>query len=863
TEIRESFLKFFEGKKHLRWPSASIVPLDDPTLLLMTAGMAPFKSYFSGLGTPPAKRMTTCQKCVRADDIDRVGRTIRHHTFFEMLGNFSFGDYYKQDTILWAWEYMTKVMNLPEDKLFVTIHTDDDGAFDIWTKEVGVPADKITRVGDNFWGPVGEAGPCGPCSEVCYDLGESFGCGKPDCKPGCDCDRYLEVWNLVFTGLNKSKEGKFSDLPAQCIDTGLGLERLAMVMQNKPSPFHTDLFDDIIKHIEKISGKKLSQGKETDLAVKIIADHIRASVFMIADGITPSNQGRGYVLRRFLRRSITFGRTHLGIKENFLYKLVDSVTQIYKPVYKELADKKILVRNLILLEEETFGRTLNKGLEIIRKEIQDLKEEGKNIISGDIVFRLYDTYGFPPELTSEVAKEHDFNVDMKEFEEYLNGQRERARRDLDDKLKVHTSSASELKEVFEQEFIGDKEIKAKSILKGFHNYPDNEVDLYINPTPFYAESGGQIYDTGTISSDDFKVEIERVAKHESGVSVHSGRLVEGAITKKDIEVESCVDSKRRLKVMCNHTATHLLHSALRHIIGKHAAQTGSFVGEDSLRFDYTHGKPLTEEQVRQIEDLVNEKIIENIKVGKELLDIEDALNSGAIALFQEKYDKKVNVVKVGGFSAELCGGTHVDYTGQIGLFKILKESSVGTGVRRIEAVTGITAIDLLHDIYRDFEIIKTKLNLKEEEVADKVLQLYEDNISKQKEIDILKAKQVLESTDDYLKDAEDINGVKLVRKVVKQVSIDNLRSMSDKLKLQLKSGIIILGTEQQGKATILVSVTKDLVDKGYNAGKIVGALAEVVGGRGGGRPDFAQAGGKDTDKLTEALDKAGELIGKG
>jgi len=861
-EIRENFLKFFESKEHLRWPSASIVPLGDPTLLLMTAGMAPFKPYFSGTATPPSKRMTTCQKCVRADDVDRVGKTVRHHTFFEMLGNFSFGDYFKKETAQWAWEYFTEVLKLDKNKLYITIHTDDDEAFKIW-REIGIPADRITRLPDNFWGPVGDSGPCGPCSEICYDLGKELGCGKDDCKPGCDCDRYLEVWNLVFTGLNKTKDGKFENLPAPCIDTGMGLERLAMVLQNKPTPFHTDLFQNLIKEIEKISGKKFDKDPDVDLAVKVVADHIRAAVFMISDGITPGNQGRGYVLRRFLRRAATMGQMYLNIRTGFLNKLVDSVVEINKKVYPELLDKKELIKNLILQEEETFRKTLNNGLEIINNQIEVFKKENKDTLGGDMVFKLYDTYGFPPELTLEIAAEHKFKADMDEYNKLLDSQRERGRRDLDEKLKDKTLDNVKLDVSFVQEFIGAKAFSSEAVLEDFYIISDTEADLFINPTPFYAESGGQIHDTGIIECEDFKFRVQKVLKHESGAFIHKGTVTRGNINKKDIMVNALIDIERRLDIMRNHTATHLLHSALRQVLGKHVSQTGSFVGDAGLRFDFSHGKHLSEEELREVEQIVNNKILENIKIDKELKDLDEAIKSGATALFQEKYDQKVNVVKIGGFSAELCGGTHIDYTGQIGFFKILKETSVGTGIRRIEAITGRLSLKTVQNMYREFELIKGKLNLTEEEVAGKVFALYEENLSRMKEIESLKNKEVLGQSDDFIKDAETINGVNVIRKFVKGVPVENLRQLSDKLKAQLKSGIVILVTDFNDKGAVLTSVTEDLVKNGCHAGKIAGKLAEFAGGKGGGRPDFAQAGAKDASKLQEALDRVNEIIGNG
>ncbi|MCL5773372.1 MAG: alanine--tRNA ligase, partial [Firmicutes bacterium] len=713
VELRESFLSFFRSKEHLVLPSYSLIPLNDPTLLIIGAGMAPLKPYFKGDEKPPSPRIATCQKCVRADDIEHVGRTIRHHTFFEMLGNFSFGDYFKEGAITWAWEYLTEVMKLDKERLWITIHTDDDEAHKIWNEKVGIPAEKIVRLSDNFWGPVGPTGPCGPDSELCYDLGEELGCGKPDCKPGCDCDRFLEIWNLVFTGLNKNEKGGFEPLPKKCIDTGLGFERLLMVMQNKPTPYHTDLFEPFMRRLEELSGRK--HEKEDETAFRVIADHVRAVVFMLADGITPSNEGRGYVLRRILRRAVRFGKG-LGLQADSFKNLVDPVIQVMGNIYTELKEKRDYIKKIISAEETGFERTLDQGTEILEGIISSVKKSGDKVIKGEDVFKLYDTYGFPMELTRELAEEKGNIVDVEGFNKCLDEQKNRSGRQPLKIEAVHNARYAKTLEtgftlnstysgtpfgdwVSNFEFTGYKKIKEKTkiialIKEGSFLQESSvvdEIEIILEKTPFYAESGGQMGDTGALKARGLLIKVLNTKKGHSDIHIHHCKVEKGRV-EPGMEITAEVDRERRFEIMRHHTATHILQTALRNILGSHVAQSGSLVAPDRLRFDFSHFQAMTQNEIDKVEALVNAKIQESIPVKTFELKQDEAIKKGAIAFFGDKYGEVVRMVEVKGFSKELCGGTHVKNTGAIGSFKIVGESAIGTGLRRIEAVTGMSAI---------------------------------------------------------------------------------------------------------------------------------------------------------------------------
>lgn len=972
-EIRDSFLKFFESKGHLVWPSSSLIPVNDPTLLLIGAGMAPFKSYFKGEADPPCRRMATCQKCVRADDIDRVGKTIRHHTFFEMLGNFSFGDYYKKESILWAWEYFIKVLKLPEEKLWVTVHIDDDEAYKIWNKEVGLEPSRIIRLKEMFWGPIGLTGPCGPCTELCYDLGEKFGCGKPDCQPGCDCDRYLELWNLVFTGLNKNEKGQFENLPAPCIDTGLGFERLMMVLQNKPSPYETDLFQEIMDKIIKLEDKeyiKLLGEKEIATAERIIADHIRSAVFMIGDNITPSNEGRGYVLRRLLRRAVYFGR-RVGISGrgrddikkyvSFLPDLVDPVVNIMGEIYPEVSQKIKYIKEIISGEENSFNETLMKGIVYYETEKNKLAISGEKILSGEAVFKLYDTYGYPLEMTKEITERDGIQIDEEGFKSLLEEQREKSRKDQQGKLAVMGDSIVTGLKTEDSEFVGrDRdtfEVKTKILAifkdgKEAESAENEEIQIVLEKTPFYAESGGQVGDQGTILSPEslensgagspsFMVIIKEnnTFKNQEGVHIHKGTLT-GRLSKGD-EVIARVDKNSRESIMSHHTATHLLQAALRKVLGAHVTQAGSSVSPERLRFDFSHYKALTEEEKKKIEKLVNDwaDVKKPIKpVEKKEMSLKEAIDSGALAFFEDKYGEKVRVITIKDengeiISSELCGGTHEESAQAIGIFGISNESSIGAGLRRIEArcknfhskefkeekerlqsarhyflSPRLKDAGYFNKIERLLKEKKhseeqlagmgERIEFKKEDIGPKppvpddlsenvkntLIQLYgaaeeigcpysqldkfEDYYKKfeeyvknlDKKIKEKKKAGALGEIDNLVNLKKEIDGVNVISGSIKDATREALMEIVDRIKVKIKSGIVVLGTVLDDKPVLICGITKDLVQKGFHAGKIISQIAEAVGGKGGGRPDFAQAGGKNKEGLKSALEKVYDIV---
>ena len=854
NEIRKAYLDFFESKKHLKLHSFSLVPENDPSLLLIGAGMAPLKPYFTGKLVPPSYRVTTSQKCIRTGDIDNVGRTARHHTFFEMLGNFSFGDYFKKEAITWAWEFLTEVLELDTNKLYVTVYPEDEEAYDIWHNIVGLSDERIFKLEDNFW-EIGE-GPCGPDSEIFYDLGPERGCGKPTCNVGCDCDRYLEIWNLVFTQFNKTKDGSYEPLEKKNIDTGAGLERLASVIQQKESNFETDLLFPIMQKVIDVCRGDYNN-KEQKIAVKVIGDHIRAVTMMIGDGILPSNEGRGYVLRRILRRAVRFGRV-LGIEEAFLANLVDIVIDMYKEAYPELAERKELIKTVIATEEAQFSATLAQGLELLNAMIEDA--DGTGVLAGEKVFKLYDTFGFPVELTEEIVQEHGMTIDHDGFDKAMKAQQERARAA---RAKVSAKVATPDTTGLDQSALVKDEnaVNARVVLIGIDGAAveraekDTAITIILDKTPFHAEGGGQIGDTGYITGPSGKAEVTDTKSLANGLTYMIAIVTEGSLSKGD-EVDITVDKVRNLDIARNHTATHLLQAALRKVLGTHVNQAGSLVTPERLRFDFTHFSPMTNEELAEVEKEVNRQIMKNVDLEIEEMPVDDAIKKGAMALFGEKYGDIVRVVNVPGFSCELCGGSHVPNTSVIGSFRIVGESGTGTGIRRIEAVTGKAAHERAVADAVLLQEAATLLKSKEEDILAKIEQLLTALKEAEREVAQLSHKLATSSLDDILAAKEEIHGVSVTAASVTADSAEGLRDMADMV-LDKVGGIVLLGAVQGDKVSFVCKVDKELTKQGYHAGKIVKAAAVAAGGGGGGRPDMAQAGGKDPQKLEEAL-KAGK-----
>ena len=854
NEIRKAYLDFFESKKHLKLHSFSLVPENDPSLLLIGAGMAPLKPYFTGKLVPPSYRVTTSQKCIRTGDIDNVGRTARHHTFFEMLGNFSFGDYFKKEAITWAWEFLTEVLELDTNKLYVTVYPEDEEAYDIWHNIVGLADERIFKLEDNFW-EIGE-GPCGPDSEIFYDLGLERGCGKPTCNVGCDCDRYLEIWNLVFTQFNKTKAGSYEPLEKKNIDTGAGLERLASVIQQKESNFETDLLFPIMQRVIDVCHGDYNN-KEQKIAVKVIGDHIRAVTMMIGDGILPSNEGRGYVLRRILRRAVRFGRV-LGIEEAFLTDLVDIVIDMYKEAYPELAERKELIKTVIATEEAQFSATLAQGLELLNAMIEDA--DGTGVLAGEKVFKLYDTFGFPVELTEEIVQEHGMTIDHDGFDKAMKAQQERARAA---RAKVSAKVATPDTTGLDQSALVKDEnaVNARVVLIGIDGAAveraekDTAITIILDKTPFHAEGGGQIGDTGYITGPSGKAEVTDTKSLANGLTYMIAIVTEGSLSKGD-EVDITVDKVRNLDIARNHTATHLLQAALRKVLGTHVNQAGSLVTPERLRFDFTHFSPMTNEELAEVEKEVNRQIMKNVELEIEEMPVDDAIKKGAMALFGEKYGDIVRVVNVPGFSCELCGGSHVPNTSVIGSFRIVGESGTGTGIRRIEAVTGKAAHERAVADAVLLQEAATLLKSKEEDIPAKIEQLLTALKEAEREVAQLSHKLATSSLDDILAAKEEIHGVSVTAASVTADSAEGLRDMADMV-LDKVGGIVLLGAVQGDKVSFVCKVDKELTKQGYHAGKIVKAAAVAAGGGGGGRPDMAQAGGKDPQKLEEAL-KAGK-----
>ncbi len=863
NELREKYLAFFESKDHLRLPSFPLVPQGDNSLLLINAGMAPLKPYFTGKEVPPRKRVTTCQKCIRTPDIERVGKTARHGTFFEMLGNFSFGDYFKREVTAWAWEFITKTLELPVDRLYVSVYEDDDEAYDIWTKEIGVAPDHMVRFGkeDNFW-EIG-TGPCGPCSEIYFDRGEKYGCGSPDCKVGCECDRFVEFWNLVFTQFDKDEDGNYNRLANPNIDTGMGLERLAVIMQDVNNIFEVDTIRNIMLKVSEIAGVTYKKDEKTDVSLRVITDHIRSTVFLVSDGVIPSNEGRGYVLRRLLRRAARHGKL-LGIKDKFLFELANTVIEESKGAYPVLEEKADYIKTVISQEEDRFAKTIDAGLEILESIIKNTKET----ISGTDAFKLYDTFGFPIDLTLEIAEENGLSVDLDGFNAEMQTQRERARnaRNVGEGAGWDKDIFSAIKDV-KTEFIGyDKDSCEAEILIIAENGElvdvageGSEVIVVTDKTVFYGESGGQIGDSGEITANGLKIEVSDTKKATDGKFLHHGKILAGGIKKGD-KVTLSIDVLRRKDIEKNHSTTHLLQKALREVLGTHVEQSGSYVTDSRLRFDFTHFSAMTKDELLEVEKKVNEAIMAQYPVEIFETDIKSAKELGATALFGEKYGDKVRVVKMGDYSIELCGGCHLSNTGFAGMVKILSESGVAAGVRRIEAVTGRGVVKYLAE--KDTEAEKAAVILKTSvtDIAAKAESVMTELKNAEREISSLKSKMAGGIADELLGAAKEVKGVKVITAKLDGMDVDALRKLGDSLKEKETVLALVLAGVNGDKVTFVAMATAEAVKKGVHAGKIIKEVATFAGGGGGGKPDAAQAGGKDVSKVDGALALVENLI---
>ena len=868
SALREAFLSYFEKNSHTRVHSSSLVPTGDATLLFTNAGMVQFKKVFTGEESRPYSKAASAQKCLRVsgkhNDLENVGFTARHHTFFEMLGNFSFGDYFKEEAIALSWEFLTKNIGLPAKQLYVTVYKDDDEAEQLWRRILGPNGNPITKLGekDNFWS-MGDSGPCGPCSEIHMDQGESFGCGRPDCGPGCDCDRYLELWNLVFMQFYRDESGTMTPLPRPSIDTGLGLERLAAVVQGVKSNWDSDLFKPIIGHVERLSGCRCVDQNLQSVAIRVIADHSRAAAFLIADGVLPSNEGRGYVLRRILRRALRYGKT-IGLEKPFLHSCASVVVESMADAYDELRSHSLLIEKVIQSEEERFIETLSRGLAIFEELKQSLKAKNEKVVSGDVVFKLYDTYGFPPDVTDDLARESGLIIDRKGFEREMSRQKATARKTWEG---MHNIDASDWNDWLAQgkrtQFTGYSTMDAEAAciaIKHDGIFVDealqgNMVEIVLDKTPFYGESGGQVGDHGYLKGPHGEIQIQDTTKPFPDLTVHKGVVIKGSI-KVGQRVHAIVASDLRRATMANHSATHLLQWALRNVLGPHVNQSGSLVDPKRLRFDYTHFSPISLEDIRKIEDMINSKIWDDVEVSTRVMPLAEAKAQGAIALFGEKYSDSVRLVSIGDFSKELCGGTHITRTGQIGLFKIISETGIAAGIRRIEAVTGRQALEYLRSIEDELKAMAARLRGSMGELVSRLDRLLEDRRNLEKEVEILKAKLAQKAAGDILQGVREKNGIRFLSRIVPDVkNPKELRDLADKVRDKIGSGIALLGGVANGKAMIVAMVTKDLTDR-YHAGKLANRAATLVGGSGGGRPDMAQAGGPDAARLQEALDSA-------
>ncbi len=866
NEIREKYLSFFESKGHLRLPSFPLVPQGDASLLLINAGMAPLKPYFLGKEVPPRKRVTTCQKCIRTPDIECVGLTSRHGTFFEMLGNFSFGDYFKHEATAWAWEFITKVLEIPTDRLWVSVYEEDKETVKIWTEEVGVSPDRIVFLGkeDNFW-EIG-TGPCGPCSEIYYDRGEEYGCGKPDCAVGCDCDRYVEFWNLVFTQFDKDENGVYNRLEHPNIDTGMGLERIACIMQGVTSIFEVDTIRRILDSAAKMVGKTYGVDKKTDISLRVITDHIRSTVFMVSDGILPSNEGRGYVLRRLLRRAARHGRL-LGLKEAFLYKLAKVVADESKTAYPELEKNFEYIERVIKTEEERFGETIDQGIDILNNFVDELKESGKTELSGESAFKLYDTFGFPIDLTKEILAESGFTVDEDAFSKLMDEQRERARsargdmegeawkEDIFASIDAATVFDGYEHNTLEAEILGigkDGE-RAENVTSG------DEAVLVLDRTPFYAESGGQVGDTGVIKTDSAVVKVLDTKKR-NGKFLHFCKVESGSVKVGD-KVTCEIDAERREAIRRNHSAAHLLQSALRKTLGNHIAQAGSYVDENRMRFDFSHFAAMTDAEIAEVEKSVNDMILTDAEVICSEKSLDEAKKMGATALFSEKYGNTVRVVKMGDFSLELCGGTHASSTGRLGLFKIVSETGVAAGVRRIEGVTGFGVLNLIDEKNSLIKRTAAALKIKDEnEIDSKAEALMADNKEHEKALIVFRDRLAALRTKNMMTSVRHLGKVNVLTAQLDGMGINELKALADNAKAQMTDGVVVLASNKNGKITFIAMASKSAVKNGVHCGNIIREVTSICGGRGGGKPDMAQGGGTDTMKIDDALAKVDEIV---
>ena len=868
NELRKMYLDFFESKGHLVMKSFSLIPQNDKSLLLINAGMAPLKPYFTGQEIPPRRRVTTCQKCIRTGDIENVGKTARHGTFFEMLGNFSFGDYFKHEAIAWSWEFLTKTLEIPADRLYPSVYQDDDEAFNIWNKEIGVDKDRIFRFGkeDNFWEH--GAGPCGPCSEIYYDRGEKYGCGKPGCTVGCDCDRYIEIWNNVFTQFNNDGNGNYEELENKNIDTGMGLERLATVMQDVDSIFDVDTIKAIRDEVCKYANVEYETEYKKDVSIRVITDHIRSVTFMVSDGIMPSNEGRGYVLRRLLRRAARHGRL-LGIKGAFLAKLSEVVIRESKDGYPELADKKDYILKLIATEEENFNKTIDQGLSILNDMMAEMEAEKKTVLSGENTFKLYDTYGFPIDLTIEILEEKGFTVDEEGFKEAMEVQRQKARdaRKETNYMGADVTIYQSIDAAIESKFVGYHDLTHDSkvtVLTTADALVDElkegmEGTILVEETPFYATMGGQVADTGVIRTANAEFVVEDTIKLQGTKIGHVGKMTKGSI-KVGETVTLAVDEARRNLIANNHSATHLMQKALRMVLGNHVEQAGSLVDPDKLRFDFTHFSPMTPEEITKVEEIVNREIQNGLDVVTNEMTLDEAKKTGAMALFGEKYGDTVRVVQMGDFSSELCGGTHVKNTSNISAFKIVSESGVAAGVRRIEALTGAGLIAHFNQVEETLKEAAALLKVSPADVVKRITALQEEVKTLSKENDKLKAKIAKAAAGDVTSEAEDVNGIKVLVKALSGVDMNGMRDLGDEAKQKLGEAVILYATENDGKVNLMATATEGAIKKGAHAGNLIKEVASLVGGGGGGRPNMAQAGGKNPAGIPDALKKAKEVI---
>ena len=862
NELRDMFRDFFVSKGHYAGGSASLIPRNDKSLLIINSGMAPLKPYFAGLETPPAKRMTTCQKCIRTNDIENVGKTARHGTFFEMLGNFSFGDYFKEESLNWGWEFITEWLHMPEDKLWATVYEEDDQAVEIW-KKIGMPEERIVKLGkdDNFW-EIG-LGPCGPCSEIYYDRGPEYGCGSPDCKPGCECDRYMEFWNHVFTQFSREEDGSYSDLEHKNIDTGMGLERLACIMQGVDSIYDVDTVRHILEAITAMAGVEYQAGNnKVDVSVRIMTDHLRSMVFMIGDGVLPSNEGRGYILRRIIRRAARHGRL-LGInEENFLTELSNKVIEISGGAYPELVEKKDYIQKIIRIEEEQFAKTLDKGVSILDDYIEDLKSQGKSELDGERAFKLYDTYGFPVEVTQEILEENGMTVDMDGYTANMEKQKEMARAGQRNTDEDAWRDASEYSNLDATEFVGYDNTEADATVLYVGDYDKDRKFVVFDRTPFYATSGGQLHDCGSVCCNGEEVHVEQVEK-ENGIFLHIVSADDSGAAhtfKKGDKAHLSICTIRRNKTSRGHSATHLLQQALKDVLGDHVMQAGSYVDNEYLRFDFNHFQAVTAEEIKQVEDIVNRKIDSFLPIKMEEMPIEEAKKLGAMAIFGEKYGDVVRVVSMGDYSIEFCGGTHLANTGLIGGVKITAEYGVASGVRRIEAVTGTNVIKYLEGKQAVIDEVSSVLKSNENDLARRAHQIVADNKDLENTIKSLKSDEISGALDDIIASAEKIGDVSLITRKFEDTDAEQLRNITDAIKGKMDGVVIVLAAVNDGKLMFISSVSDDLVGKGYHAGKIIKEVAAVCGGGGGGKANMAQAGAKDASKIDDAFDKAAELL---